>query len=64
MRATRRAFSVVSAKRGLEARATLEALLQPVREAFEASGLSEDEAVELFEAEKHALRRERRQQCP
>jgi predicted DNA-binding antitoxin AbrB/MazE fold protein len=43
-----------------EAREKLEGLLLPVREAFEASGLSEDEAVELFEAEKHALRRERR----
>lgn len=34
--------------------------LAPVRQAFKASGLTEDEAVELFEAEKHALRRERR----
>jgi hypothetical protein len=33
--------------------------LAPIREAFQASGLSEDEAVELFEAEKHAMRRER-----
>jgi hypothetical protein len=32
-----------------------------VRTAFEASGLSEDEAVELFEAEKHALRHQRRE---
>jgi hypothetical protein len=51
-------------RRGLEAHEKLEATLLPVREAFEASGLSEDEAVELFEAEKHALRRERRERSP
>ncbi|MGL4514671.1 MAG: hypothetical protein ACRCT8_16400 [Lacipirellulaceae bacterium] len=39
--------------------ATLDASLAPVREAFRASGMTEDAAVELFEAEKHALRRER-----
>ena len=37
----------------------LNAALAPIRTAFQASGLTEDEAVELFEAEKHALRRER-----
>lgn len=37
----------------------LNAALAPIREAFKQSGLSEDEAVELFETEKHALRRER-----
>jgi hypothetical protein len=31
--------------------------LAPIREAFEQSGMTEDEAVELFEAEKHAMRR-------
>lgn len=36
----------------------LNAALEPVRQAFQKSGLSEDEAVELFEAEKHALRKE------
>jgi predicted transcriptional regulator len=34
--------------------------LAPVREAFAASGMTEDEAVELFEAEKHAWRAEQR----
>ena len=34
--------------------------LAPIRQAFAESGLSEDEAVDLFEAEKHALRTERR----
>jgi hypothetical protein len=37
----------------------LNAALAPIREAFKKSGLTEDEAVELFEAEKHAMRRER-----
>lgn len=37
----------------------LNAALAPIREAFQKSGLAEDEAVELFEAEKHAMRRER-----
>ena len=37
----------------------LNAALAPIRAAFQESGLSEDDAVELFEAEKHAMRRER-----
>jgi hypothetical protein len=55
--------AVAAIRRGLEAREKLEELLRPVREAFETSGLSEDQAVELFEAEKHALRQERRGLC-
>ena len=51
----------VEAQPVAEARAMLQKLLLPVREAFEASGLSEDEAVEIFEAEKHSLRQERRE---
>jgi plasmid stability protein len=35
-------------------------LLGPVREAFAASGMTEDQAVDLFETEKHALRRQPR----
>lgn len=31
--------------------------LRPIREAFDQSGMTEDEAVELFETEKHSLRR-------
>ncbi|TWT73637.1 hypothetical protein Pla123a_35250 [Posidoniimonas polymericola] len=37
--------------------ADLNEVLSPVREAFEQSGMTEDEAVELFEQEKHAMRR-------
>lgn len=42
----------------------LRAITAPVHEAFKASGMTEDEAVELFEAEKHAMRRERRNLSP
>ncbi len=37
----------------------LNAALAPIRKAFQESGLTEDEAVEDFEREKHAMRRER-----
>ena len=53
--------AVAAIRRGLGVREQLEAVLLPVREAFVGSGLSEEEAVELFEAEKHALRQERRE---
>jgi hypothetical protein len=43
----------------LDPMARLNVALAPIRKAFQESGLSEDEAVELFEAEKHAMRRER-----
>lgn len=36
---------------------------QPARDAFAASGMTEDEAVELFEAEKHAMRAEGRKKA-
>ena len=55
------AVAVVAIRRGLEAGEQLDELLLPVREAFDSSGLSEDDAVELFEAEKHILRQERRE---
>jgi hypothetical protein len=52
--------AVVSAiRRNLLATAKLNETLYPIRTAFQESGLTEDEAVELFEAEKHAMRRER-----
>lgn len=37
--------------------AKLTETLRPVCEAFAQSGMTEDEAVELFEQEKHAMRR-------
>jgi hypothetical protein len=39
--------------------ARLNELMAPVYERMKALGISEDEAVEDFEAEKHAMRRER-----
>lgn len=45
--------------RTLDPLAELDSALAPVRQAFLESGVSEDEAVEEFEREKHALRRER-----
>lgn len=50
--------AVVAIRRNLLATAKLNEALMPIRDAFQKSGLTEDEAVELFEAEKHALRRE------
>ena len=53
-------IAVAAIRRELDSANKLDDVLAPAREAFLASGLSEDEAVELFEAEKHALRLERR----
>lgn len=39
--------------------ARLDELMAPVYDRMQALGISEDEAVEDFEAEKHALRKER-----
>ena len=52
-------IAVSAIRRDLQAAARLRDALTPIRSAFSDSGLSEDEAVELFESEKHALRRER-----
>jgi hypothetical protein len=51
--------AVSAIRRNLLATAKLNETLAPIREAFQKSGLTEDEAVELFEAEKHAMRSER-----
>jgi predicted transcriptional regulator len=50
-------------ERQIRAEESLKQALEPIRQAFRESGLTEDEAVELFEAEKHAMRRERRAKC-
>ncbi len=52
-------IAVAAIRQGLHTDEQLERLLSPTREGFQASGLTENEAVELFEAEKHAMRRER-----
>ena len=51
--------AVTAIRRNLMATARLNEALAPIRAAFENSGLTEDQAVELFEAEKHALRKEK-----
>ena len=53
-------FAIRAIEQSLADHQSLSALLAPVREAFRASGMDEDEAVDLFEAEKHAMRAERR----
>jgi len=57
-------FAAAAIERNLatwEAWQRAEKSLAPVRAAFEASGLTEDQLTELLEAEKHAMRRERRE---
>jgi hypothetical protein len=39
--------------------AEIDRLMAPTFESMESSGIDEDAAVEIFEAEKHAMRRER-----
>lgn len=51
------AFAVSQLRASLSKQQSLEETLRPTREAFEQSGMTEDEAVELFEEEKHAMRR-------
>jgi predicted transcriptional regulator len=53
-------FAAAAIERNLAAWERAEKSLAPVRAAFEASGMTEDEANDLFEAEKQAWRAERR----
>ena len=53
-------LAVLAIRRTISSDRRLEELLRPVREAFRSSGMTEDQAVELFDAEKHAMRQERR----
>jgi hypothetical protein len=52
--------ALAAIQRELAAGPTLEELLAPVRKAYEDSGMSEDESFDFLEAEKHAMRAERR----
>jgi hypothetical protein len=54
-------IALAAIERQLDEERRLEESLAPIRAAFKASGMTEDEAVELFEAEKHAMRSERRE---
>lgn len=53
-------FAAAAIERNLAAWERAEQSLAPVRAAFEASGMTEDELSDLLEAEKHAMRRELR----
>ncbi len=53
--------AIAAIERQFLADENLEKALAPIRQAFEKSGMTEEEAVELFEAEKHAMRREQRE---
>jgi len=53
--------AVETLRQQVEADESYRQLMAPIHEAFESSELTEDEAVELFETEKHALRRDRQQ---
>jgi hypothetical protein len=53
-------IALAAIERDLAAVASLEALLVPVRKAYDDSGMSEDESFEFLEAEKHAMRLDRR----
>ena len=48
-------LAVLAIRRTISSDRRLEELLQPAREAFRSSGMTEDQAVDLFEAEKHTI---------
>ncbi len=52
--------AIAAIERELSSQSSLDDLLSPVRKAFEESGMSEDESFDFLEAEKHAMRTERR----
>lgn len=53
--------AVAAIRRQLDADDQLAQVLTPIRDAFKSSGLTEEEAVQLFETEKHEMRRARRE---
>lgn len=52
--------ALTAIERELTAWDRADAALEPIGIAFEASGMSEDELSDLLEAEKHAMRQDRR----
>lgn len=58
--AQREDIAIQAIRRVLSSDQRLEATLGAIRDAFKESGMTEDDAVELFETEKHAMRNERR----
>jgi predicted transcriptional regulator len=55
--------AISAIERQIRGEENLKRMLAPIHEAFRQSGMTEEEAVELFETEKHAMRRERRAKC-
>jgi len=53
-------IAVAAIRRQIQADEQLDQLLAPVREAFEASGMTEEELGDLLEKAKHDMRAERR----
>jgi predicted transcriptional regulator len=53
-------LAVAAIRRQMQAEEQLDRVLTPVREAFEASGMTEDELSDLLEQAKHEMRAERR----
>lgn len=51
--------ALAAIERELSSQPSLDEVLAPVRKAYAESGMTEDESMDLLEAEKHALRRER-----
>ena len=58
--ATPEQVALAAIRRDLTAQERLDESLAPIRAAFEASGMTEDEAGELFDAERRAWREEQR----
>ena len=52
--------ALTAIERELTSSSLLEKLLVPVHKAYEETGMTEDESFDFLEAEKHALRTERR----
>lgn len=52
-------FALGVLRQSLDRQRRLGVAIEPIADAFGASGLSEEEAVDLFEAEKHAMRQDR-----
>ncbi|MEQ8208934.1 MAG: hypothetical protein RH917_03810 [Lacipirellulaceae bacterium] len=51
------AVSAIRSSLSQAAMAELDEVLRPIRKAFDASGMTEDELSDLLEEEKHAMRR-------
>lgn len=53
--------AISAIERQIRTEESLKQALEPIRQAFRESGMTEEELSDLLEEEKHAMRRERRQ---